>query len=57
MPTKAQNRANQKYQKKRYRRVVLDIPRDTEKELLAHIERRPNIRKYLFDLIKKDMGK
>lgn len=57
MATDAQNRANQKYQKKRYRRFIIDIPRDTEPDLLQYIESKPNKRGYLIDLIKKDMLK
>lgn len=45
-----------KYMKKAIRHFTLDINRNTEPELLSHLEAQPNVAKYLKQLIRADMA-
>lgn len=46
-----------KYMKKTIRRYTVDVNRNTEPELLAHLEKQPNVAKYIKGLIRADMKK
>lgn len=45
-----------KYMKKTVRRFTVDVNRNTEPELLAHLEKQPNVAKYIKGLIRADIG-
>lgn len=47
----------EKYIKERIRRFVLNVNRNTEEDLLKHLEAQENVQKYLRELIRADMKK
>lgn len=55
--SQARNKATQKYIKNNYRRMRLDLNKNTEQEMIDFLESQPNVNAYLKELIKKDMGK
>ena len=53
--TESKNAPQLKYAKKTIRHFTLDINRNTEPEMLAHLESQPNVAKYIKQLIRADM--
>lgn len=45
-----------KYMKKSIRRFTVDVNRNTEPELLDHLEKQHNVAKYIKGLIRADIG-
>lgn len=44
-----------KYMAKAYKRVVLLVRKDTEKDIIDHLEKQESVNSYVKSLIKKDM--
>lgn len=44
------------WEKTTLRRFVVTLHREHDKEMIDFLERQPNVRKYLMDLIRKDMN-
>lgn len=57
MATEAQKRARDKYNKEHYKVVNFKLNKETEKEILEHLEAQPNKQGYIKELIKQDMKK
>lgn len=53
--SEAQKKATAKYKAKYQRRIVVDVNRKTEPELLEWLENQPAIQTYIKQLIRKDM--
>lgn len=47
----------EKYIKDKIRRFVLNANRNTEADLIDHLEKQENVQKYLRELIREDMAK
>ena len=47
----------EKYIKNSIRRFVLNVNRNTEADLMEHLEGQKNVQKYIRDLIRADMEK
>ena len=47
----------EKYIKNSIRRFVLNVNRNTEADLMEHLEDQKNVQKYIRDLIRADMEK
>lgn len=45
-----------KYMKKSVRKFYLDVNRNTEPEILAQLEKQPNVNQYIKRLIRADIG-
>lgn len=44
-----------KYQRENLRQVKFALNRETDKDVIEHVEKQPNIRQYIIGLIRKDM--
>jgi len=44
-----------KYQRENLRQVKFALNRETDKDVIEHIEKQSNIRQYIIGLIRKDM--
>lgn len=53
--SEAQKKATAKYKAKYQRRIVVDVNRKTEPEMLEWLENQPAIQTYIKQLIRKDM--
>ena len=47
----------ERYIKNTIRRFVLNVNRNTEADLMEHLEKQDNVQKYIRDLIRADMEK
>lgn len=45
-----------KYMKQNVRKFYLDVNRNTEPEILAQLEKQPNVNQYIKRLIRADIG-
>lgn len=57
MASKAQIKANKKYNLKTYKRVEISIRKDTEGDVIKYLEGKESVTRYIIDLIKEDMKK
>ena len=46
-----------RYRARVVRKFTVDVNRNTEMEMLEHLERQPNVNQYIKGLIRADMGK
>ena len=56
MKTQAQRRAQNKYEKKNIKRVVLKLNTRLDDDIIKHLEDKDNVNGYLKQLIRKDKG-
>lgn len=45
------------YKKKNVRRILLEFRKDTEQDLIEHLDNQPSKNEYIRQLIRKDMSK
>ena len=45
-----------KWRKENIRRIVVNLNKQSQKEVIEHLDRQKNKQAYIIDLIKKDMG-
>lgn len=55
--TKAQKKADLKYKQKTYTTMAIGMHNEKDKDILEYMKSIPNKRKYIKELIRKDMNK
>lgn len=45
-----------KWRKENIRRIVVNLNKQSQKEVIEHLDRQKNKQAYIIDLVKKDMG-
>lgn len=50
------NERRAEWEKTKLRRFVMTLHRDNDRDILEWMEKQPNVRKYLMDLVRKDMN-
>ena len=52
----SQTRASNKYQKKSYKRYSLIVRKDSQKNIIDHLDKQESVNGYIIKLIEKDMN-
>ena len=47
---------NYEWRKQNIRRIVVNLNKVTQKDIIEHLDRKPNKQAYIIELIKRDIG-